>query len=218
MSSSPQFVFFDWDGTISDSLWTIAKHAEIACEQMGVRVNTANIRSIVGAPLGEIFLQLGGSADGVAEFISRYRTSLFAAKCEGLNAFPGAVEAIKTLHTRDDLRLAIVSSKSEKRILEEAKHFGIAECFDRIFGTHDDLKREKAELILQAIREFSTTADRVIMIGDRCFDIDGANQNGVRSIGVSWGYANPGELEASGAGKIVASWPECVQNIQPIHA
>ena len=32
------------------------------------------------------------------------------------------------------------------------------------------------------------------MVGDRSHDIEGAHANGGMAIGVSWGYANPGEL------------------------
>ena len=37
------------------------------------------------------------------------------------------------------------------------------------------------------------------MIGDRDNDVRGAKRCGVPCIGVSWGYAEPGELENEGA-------------------
>jgi phosphoglycolate phosphatase len=43
------------------------------------------------------------------------------------------------------------------------------------------------------------------MIGDRCYDIDGARANGVKTIGVAWGYARNGELQQAGADAIAAS-------------
>jgi phosphoglycolate phosphatase len=36
--------------------------------------------------------------------------------------------------------------------------------------------------------------DPVVMVGDRSHDIEGAIANGIPSIGVGWGYAEPGEL------------------------
>jgi len=41
------------------------------------------------------------------------------------------------------------------------------------------------------------------MIGDRHFDIDGAVANGVRGIGVLWGFGDREELEKAGAWKVV---------------
>jgi phosphoglycolate phosphatase len=45
--------------------------------------------------------------------------------------------------------------------------------------------------------------DDVIMIGDRHFDIDGAVANGVRGIGVLWGFGDREELDKAGAWKVV---------------
>ncbi len=42
------------------------------------------------------------------------------------------------------------------------------------------------------------------MVGDRRFDIEGAASVGIESIGVLYGYGSREELEAAGAGHIVA--------------
>ena len=39
----------------------------------------------------------------------------------------------------------------------------------------------------------------VAMVGDRKFDIEGAKAHGITSVGVSFGYAQEGELEQAGA-------------------
>ena len=52
---------------------------------------------------------------------------------------------------------------------------------------------------------------KVIMVGDREHDIIGANECGIESVGVYFGYAAPGELEAAGATYIVSSMGELKQ-------
>lgn len=42
------------------------------------------------------------------------------------------------------------------------------------------------------------------MVGDRRYDISGAHANGVRALGVLWGYGSREELEAAGADALVA--------------
>ena len=42
-----------------------------------------------------------------------------------------------------------------------------------------------------------------IMIGDRNYDINAANEVGIDSIGVLWGFGDRKELEAAGATYIV---------------
>ena len=47
-----------------------------------------------------------------------------------------------------------------------------------------------------------------VMVGDRKFDICGAKKHGVTAVGVSFGFADEGELEQAGADYIVDSIEE----------
>jgi phosphoglycolate phosphatase len=35
------------------------------------------------------------------------------------------------------------------------------------------------------------------MVGDRHHDVDGAAEHGIPTVGVAWGYAEPGELDGA---------------------
>lgn len=43
----------------------------------------------------------------------------------------------------------------------------------------------------------------IVMIGDRKYDIEAAEFNGIRSIGVTWGFGSRQELEDAGAHYVV---------------
>ena len=63
-------------------------------------------------------------------------------------------------------------------------------------------------MVEEALRQLRQAAeikenDGIVMIGDRKFDIQGAKLSGLVSVGVSYGYALPGELEEAGADYIV---------------
>ena len=53
-----------------------------------------------------------------------------------------------------------------------------------------------------------TTKTGALMVGDRCFDIDGANDAGIDSMGVLYGFGSREELTASGATHLVQSAAE----------
>ena len=47
-----------------------------------------------------------------------------------------------------------------------------------------------------------------VMIGDRKFDIAGGKAHGLVTVGVAFGYAEEGELEAAGADYVVQTVEE----------
>ncbi|MDE7238416.1 MAG: HAD hydrolase-like protein, partial [Lachnospiraceae bacterium] len=47
--------------------------------------------------------------------------------------------------------------------------------------------------------------EELLMIGDRKFDVEGAHALGIRCVGVTYGYAQPGELEEAQADFLAAS-------------
>jgi phosphoglycolate phosphatase len=56
------------------------------------------------------------------------------------------------------------------------------------------------------------------MVGDRHHDVAGAMANGLDCIGVSWGFALDGELEAAGAAAVVGTTAELLEKIEELDA
>ncbi|MET4226723.1 HAD hydrolase-like protein [Oerskovia enterophila] len=56
--------------------------------------------------------------------------------------------------------------------------------------------------------------EEIIMVGDREHDVLGAAAHGIRCLGVSWGYAVPGELEDAGALAVVESTDELARALR----
>ena len=98
------------------------------------------------------------------------------------------------------------TENSAKRIIE---HYGLNDRFSDVIGPDKSEKSpDKKMLIERAIAE-NDIADKasVIMVGDRFYDIVGAMEAGVDSIGVLYGYGNRSELEEAGA-TYIAETPE----------
>ena len=87
-------------------------------------------------------------------------------------------------------------------------HFGIREYFDIVVGSELDGRRvHKEEVVAEVLSRLAARGesdpDKMVMIGDRSFDVEGAKAIGAHCIAVSYGYAQPGELENAGAEIIV---------------
>lgn len=66
------------------------------------------------------------------------------------------------------------------------KHFNIRKYFSKVCGsTFDGTISHKSDVIRHALKEAGITdKSQAIMIGDRHYDINGAKDNGLKSIGV----------------------------------
>jgi phosphoglycolate phosphatase len=56
-----------------------------------------------------------------------------------------------------------------------------------------------------------------VMVGDREQDVVGARTVGLSSIGITWGYAEPGELETAGADQLAGTPQELVDALVDRH-
>jgi phosphoglycolate phosphatase len=201
-------VFFDLDGTLTDSKVGITRSIQYAMTKIGrAAPPTHELYSYIGPPLRGTFADLLGSSDdsllerAVALYRERFGTiGLF--ENELYPSIPEALAAVRALgyHTY------VVTSKPvgfAKRIVE---HFGLARLFEGVYGSQlDGSQTDKAELIAHALREENLAASRVVMVGDRWHDMVGARSCGVFPLGVSYGYGTEDELRSHGAAAIADS-------------
>ena len=69
-------------------------------------------------------------------------------------------------------------------------------------STLDGTLSKKEDVIQETLKQLQLNPEQfkqAIMVGDRCYDILGAQKCGLNSIGVGYGYAQPGELSQAGA-------------------
>ena len=115
--------------------------------------------------------------------------------------YPKIPELLELLKINNKI-LAVASSKPEVYVKQILEHFQIADYFTAIVGSELDGRRtEKAEVIEEALRRMhlEEERDKVLMVGDRRHDVQGAISCGLQCIGVAYGYGSREELEKAGA-------------------
>jgi phosphoglycolate phosphatase len=122
--------------------------------------------------------------------------------------YDGIPELIASITERGDA-LAVVTTKPESQARLIVDHFPFGGAFARVYGPSDrHTHRSKAEMIADALADFGAAAEQATMIGDRHFDIEGARANGVRGLGVAWGFGSVDELRGAGAHAIADRPPD----------
>ena len=201
-----QYILFDLDGTLTDPKPGITGCVQYALHEMGIEEpDLDKLEVFIGPPLAESFREFYGMERRLADrAVEKYRERFAVTGIYENELYPGMKEMLAALKEAG-CHLAVASSKPEpfvKRILE---HFEIARYFDVAVGSGlDGSLAQKEDVVREALRRLGEKAGMsdTVMVGDRKYDVTGARALGLRCIGVSFGYAQPGELEEAGAWRI----------------
>ncbi len=195
-------VIFDLDGTLTCSEAGIVHSFRRAMEGLGAEIPAgADLRLTIGPPLRYSFTQIMGLPDSlVPEAIERYRTAFDAEGVQLYTVYPH-IRAILQMLREGGAYVAVATSKHRDPTMNVLNRFGLTHYFDRIVAEEDnDATVDKPELIRRALPD---KYRRAAMVGDRLYDIEGANQNGIDSIGAGYGFGGEDELRTAGATHIV---------------
>lgn len=197
-----QSILFDLDGTLTDAAPGITNSVKYALSKFGIDETDDNkLRKFLGPPLISSFMEFYGFSKEKAQKAVEYYREYFVPhgifENEVYSGIPKLLQKLKA----DGKTLIIATSKPETFAVQIAEHFEIDSYFDLIAGSNLDNTRSKKAQVIEYALETLGIFDRAhaVMIGDREHDIKGAKKTGLRSIGVLYGYASPGELENAGA-------------------
>jgi len=214
-------VFFDLDGTLTDPREGITRCIQHAMATLGHDVPPASALSrFIGPSLQTIFSSLLASPDqsAIEHAVAAYRARYAAIGIFENRVVPGIMETLESL-SADGNRLSVVSAKPRVYVQQILVYFGMAAFFGHVYGPDlADRRYDKRVLIRSALEGGGCTPARTIMIGDRGDDVVGARSNGVRAIAVTWGYGEPGELEAAKPDWVVSSVEELVPTVRLAHS
>ena len=208
-----RYIFFDLDGTLTDSKEGIWNCLRYAFENQGQPVpDEETLLKFIGPPLQDSFMRYCGyteemALEGIQLFRERYAP---IGKFENA-AVEGGPELCKRLREKGYV-LALASSKPEEMCRPICEKFGYAPYMSAVTGSPPDGDWEKVDVIRETMRRLGLTeADvpSILMVGDRKFDVLGAKEFGIDCVGVEFfGYAEPGELAEAGAVAVVQTTEE----------
>ncbi|MBO5041147.1 MAG: HAD family hydrolase [Clostridia bacterium] len=199
-------VFFDLDGTLTDSGDGIKNSAAYALNKFGIPVPKRDeLNKFIGPPLVGSFRNLFGMSDEDADLAVVYYREYYAVKGIFENSlYDGVTDMLEALK-KAGRTIVLATSKPEIYANQILKYFNIYDYFTHVCGAEMDHKRtDKHEVIEYALETAGVTdRSRVVMVGDRLHDIQGAKKSHLDSIGVTFGYGSEAELKEAGADYIV---------------
>jgi len=202
-----KLALFDLDGTLIDSETGIVQSIEYALGRLGATAPPREtLRGWIGPPLRATFpLVLGDDPARTEQAVAHYSERFTKIGWTEHTPYAGIDAVIDALAARGT-RLAVVTTKVELHAGRIVQSLPFGAQFERVYAaaagsTHS----EKATMIARALSDFGVAPEHAAMVGDRHFDIEGARANGVRAIGVGWGFGSREELRDAGADAIATT-------------
>lgn len=199
-------IFFDLDGTLTDPKPGITRSIRYALQKLDHPVipTEDELTWCIGPPLRSSFVKLLGE-DSADRAVSLYRERFSDIGLYENRVYDGIGEILTTLG-QSGHRLFVATSKAHVFADRIIDHFGLRPYFGRVFGAElDGTRVDKSHLLQYALQETATDPADALMIGDRSHDMIGAGNNGIRGIGVLYGYGSRDELIGAGARHVCAT-------------
>lgn len=206
-------ILFDLDGTLIDSKPGILTSIRKTLDEYNIPYTEEVINQMIGPPFRVSMKDLLGINDKslVEDLILYYRTHYKAGAWRDCSIYDGVVEMLEKLRGAG-YTLGLATSKPLQYTTIIMDELGLDKYFHFVGGASGDATTElKTDVINCVLDNLSVTdLSSVLMIGDRLYDIEGAKQSGVDSMGILWGYGDKDEHERHGADYILSTPNEVV--------
>jgi phosphoglycolate phosphatase len=210
--SEYKIILFDLDGTVTNPKIGITKSVAYALKYFGIETkNLDELCCFIGPPLKDSFVNIMGFSSEKADMaVKKYREYYSKEGIYENEIYNGMKDLLYNLKN-ENKEIILATSKPivfAKKIL---KFFEIENLFTFVSGSELNGERSiKSEVIDYAVKNngLSNHLSKIIMVGDREYDIKGAKDIGIDSMGVLFGFGSKDELEKAGADFIVNSVDE----------
>ncbi|WP_029078995.1 HAD family hydrolase [Bradyrhizobium sp. th.b2] len=199
-------IFFDLDGTLTDPKPGITGSIQYALGKLGRPVPSQDeLTWCIGPPLRASFALLLGGEEFADRAVELYRERFGDVGLFENRVYPDIAAVLAALRERPG-RMYVATSKPHVFASRIVAHFGLNGYFDHVFGSElDGTRVNKVDLLAYALEQTGADPAEAVMIGDRSHDVIGAIRNGIRAVGVTYGYGTPEELLEAGASQLCAS-------------
>lgn len=189
-------VLFDVDGTLIHSRPGIENSFAYAFAEMGLDPAQIDLSRYLGPPLRWSFGQHFSDEADVERAVEIYRDRYARLGMHECSLFPGVRQLLERLRAVG-VRLATATSKPREVVLPILEEQDILRYFDLVGGASMDKSVDtKTAVIRQDLTDPNFSTGRVLMVGDRRDDMQGAADCGLPAAAVLYGYGSREELEA----------------------
>lgn len=202
-------VIFDLDGTLTNTLQSIWKSANLALADVGLPTfEVDRYRYFVGDGVDELVRRalVANGDEELTQFEQvreRYLYHFEKYVNYEVKPYDGIRELLTALKERG-IRMAVNSNKPHERTVEVVEEIFGKGTFDMLVGQCEERARKPApDGVLHIMDKLQLIPEEVIYLGDTCVDMQTGKSAGVYTIGALWGFRDRQELEENHADAII---------------
>ena len=204
-----KLAIFDLDGTLVDSIGSIAGACNEALKENGLEERSVNEYKYFAGDGALELVKRAVYASGDTEYkkldsvYSIYK-EIFVKDCtKGVVPFEDINELLKQLKKRE-IKLAVLSNKPHDRTIDVVNKIFGNNTFDMVLGyKNEETKKPNPYGALLIAKHFNIKPEDCVYIGDTDTDMQTGVNAGMYTIGVSWGFRDREELIKNKANIIV---------------
>jgi HAD superfamily hydrolase (TIGR01509 family) len=188
-------IFLDLDGTIVDSREAYYEAARTAFQAMGQKPPEAKAALEIPRRL-ERKQPLDDMIKGdTQKFLDVYLRTYYSITAEKTKPLPNVSTALETLSKKAKLSLITMRRVPKENIINELKHFAMAQYFTYIVTALDTHKpKPSPEALIKCVKAIDVQICDCIIVGDSISDIKAGNAAGAKTVAVLSGLFSREEL------------------------
>ena len=230
---------FDLDGTLSDTVTSIAFSANNSLKKEGlIELPKDNFKYYAGNGAGELVrrylkdtkreivpgIELNKGAlthdpkneNDFQYYLDSYMSEFSKYCMYEVKPYAGITELLDELKKRG-IKLAVLSNKPDEQTKEVVADLFGTGFFDRVYGHRPSVERKPSPVgALQIASELSVKPEECMYFGDTDTDMQTGKNAGMLTVGVLWGFRDRDELQENGADIIISTPREIMEYIEAL--
>ncbi len=205
-----KLIIFDLDGTLLNTIADLARSTNYALAKYGFPVHeVSEYNFFVGNGIQKLLERALPDGQKTTENVAKIKEAFLSYydthDTDESTPYPGIEDLLIGLQNRG-IKLAVASNKYHSATKRLVKHFFPDIHFAKVFGQREGINpKPDPTIVFDILTATNTNKEDVIYVGDSGVDMQTANNAGITSVGVTWGFRPRAELESFSPNYIVDS-------------
>jgi phosphoglycolate phosphatase len=212
-----KYIFFDFDGTVSDAKKLAYDKMSEALEEEGIKFSKTKLRKLMGAKTREIFGGLNIERNKFPEIRRSFHKKFVKGvtrKTLKLCSSPKPLYQLKG----EGIKLIVLSNARKKYLVKTIKILGIRGLFTEVYGSRAN--KTKDQILKKLFRRYNIKPKETLYVGDRFSDINYAHKAHCHAVAIhnKCAWSTKKEILAENPDYIISDFKDLKELVEKLNS